>query len=202
MVQPKITVGVCTGGNIRAETVSSLFSNLINMGHQNVAPNLLIQIGGYVAINRNMLVATAIEQGSTHLMFVDADMLFPPDGIMRLLKHNKDIVAANYNVRVDPQSNDAGGPTVKMMVDGVVVSMTGDGVPDSLFKCYGLGTGFMLIKLDVFKKLKKPWFKSVQDKNLVHTTEDIYFCQQANKAGIKIYCDPTIKMGHIGSTVF
>lgn len=203
MVQnPVITIGVCTGGTIRAETVTSLVSNIINLAQDGTPAGLLVQIGGYVDVNRNKIVETAIAAGTTHLMFIDADMIFPDDGIARLLKLDKDIVGANYNIRLDPTAGEFSGPTVKMKVDGKPVSMVSKDFPTKPFKAYALATGFMMIKTDVFKGLNKPYFEAYQDLNGQHHTEDIEFCKRAGEAGFEIWCDPTIKMGHIGSYVY
>jgi hypothetical protein len=198
----QVTIGICSGGTIRAETVASLVSGMINIAQKGLAPNLLIQVGGYVDLNRNKIAQKAIAAGSTHLMFIDADMIFPEDGIYRLLEHDKDIVGANYNVRLDPTSATLSGPTVKMLVRGKPVSLVPGGLPDGLFKCYALPTGFMLIKLACLKKLKFPYFEALIDKKGKHTTEDVEFCRRANEAGIEIYCDPTIEMGHIGQYTY
>lgn len=203
MVQdPKLVVGVCSGGTIRVETVASLYSNLINLAQQNIPPNLLFQVGGYKDINCNVLVEDARKQGMTHIMFIDTDMIFPEDGISRLLSHNKDIVGGNYNVRLDPTSGEFSGPTVKMLVDGKPVSMLAEGFPTELFKCYALPLGFMLVKLPVFDKMLRPYFETHVDNNNKHTTEDIDFCQKANEAGFELWCDPTIRIGHIGSYTY
>lgn len=168
----------------------------------NEVPNLLFQVGGYVDLNRNKLIDEAIKAKATHIMFIDADMTFPPDGILKLLSHKKDIIGANYNVRLDPNSISATGPTTKMKVKGEVVSMLSEGFPTELFKCHAVATGFMLIKLDCLKKLQKPYFDAWIDSNGNHYTEDVQFCHNANEAGIEVYCDPTIKIGHIGNTVY
>lgn len=202
MTTPKLVVGICTGGTIRAETVTSLVSNLINCATNNIPPNLLLQIGGYVAVNRNKIVEEALKQKATHIMFIDADMIFPDDGIMQLLKDDKDIVGANYNVRLDPTSAELSGPTVKALVDGKPVSMLAKDFPTELFKCYAVATGFMMIKAKVFDKIKYPWFVDYQDKKGKHHTEDVDFCRKANEADIEVWCDPTIKMGHIGNYVY
>lgn len=198
---PKVVIAIATGGTIRIETMTSLYSNLINLAEQNIPPNLLCQVGGYKDINCNVLVDNAKKEGMSHIMFVDTDMIFPEDGIARLLAHDKDIVGANYNVRLDPTSGEFSGPTVKMLVDGKPVSMLAEGFPTDLFKCYALPLGFMLVKMSVFDKLKRPYFEShiYNDK---HMTEDIDFCIKANEAGIDVWCDPTIKIGHIGSYVY
>lgn len=193
---------MCTGGTVRAETVVSLMSNMINLAQSDRPPGLLVQIGGYVDVNRNQIVKGAQAAKATHLMFVDADMSFPDDGIARLLAHDKDIVGGNYNVRLDPTSGVLSGPTVKMWVDDKPVSLTKDGLPDDLFKCYALATGFMLINMKVFESVGLPYFEAFQDNDGQHHTEDIDFCRKVNEAGLEVWCDPTITIGHIGSYAY
>lgn len=200
--KPKITIGICCGGTIRAETVISLVSNMIDLAQRDMAPNLLLQIGGYVDFNRNKILETALKAESTHLMFIDADMSFPDDGIYRLLEADKDIIGGNYNVRLDPNSADLSGSTVKMIEKGKVVSLTKDGLPDGLFKCYSVATGFMMINLKAVKKMKYPYFEAFIDKKGMHHTEDVEFCKRANEAILEVWCDPSIKIGHIGSYAY
>jgi GT2 family glycosyltransferase len=166
-----------------------------------MAPNLLFQVGGYVDFNRNKLLQTCLEDKSTtHLMFIDADMIFPDDGIYRLLQHDKDIVGGNYNTRLNPTSKDFSGPTVKMLVDGEPVSMTE--LPKGLFKCYAIATGFMMIKLDAVREMKMPVFEAFTDDKGLHHTEDVEFCKKANEMGLEVWCDPDLEIGHIGQYVY
>ncbi len=201
-MKPKVTIGMCTGGTVRAETFVSTMGSVIQMAQEGYPVGLLVQIGGYVDVNRNKIAEECLKNGTTHLMFIDADMSFPADGIERLLKHNKDIVGGNYNVRLDPTSDVLSGPTVKMLVDGKPVSLTKDGLPDDLFKCYAIATGFMLINTRVFDKLDFPYFEAYQDKTGKHYTEDIDFCKKVNEAGLEVWCDPTIKIGHLGTYAY
>jgi hypothetical protein len=200
--EKSLTLGICSGGTIRAETTAALVQNIIYLAQHDISTTLVIQIGGYVAVNRNTIADIALTNGTTHLMFIDADMIFPPDGIMKLIEADKPVAGANYNVRLDPTSKILSGPTVQMMVDGRPVALEKGGLPEGLFQCYALATGFMLIDLSVFKKLRTPYFVSKQDKQNNHTTEDIYFCQQLYKKGIEIWCDESIKIGHVGSYVY
>lgn len=199
---PRLTIGMCTGGTVRAETVRSLLSNMIQLAQNNLAANLLFQIGGYVDVNRNQIVEEALKVGTTHLMFIDNDMIFPDYGVAKLLQNNKDIVGGNYNSRLSPTSKEISGPVTKMSVDGVPVTMLKQDFPTELFKCYAVGTGFMMINTKVFEKMDKPYFNAVIDKQNKHTTEDIEFCRKAGELGFEVWCDPTLEIGHIGDIVY
>jgi hypothetical protein len=74
--------------------------------------------------------------------------------------------------------------------------------PESVTRCYGLGMGFTLFKMDMFKdkKLPKPFFKTVQKyepgKGVQAYTQDLKFFEEAGKLGYKFACDSRVKVGH------
>ena len=115
-------------------------------------------------------------------------MYFGADALERLIKRDKDIVGAPYNTKSDPPL-----ATHKIQdKETIIEELEGD-----LLKCTGVATGFMLIKTEVFKKLEHPWFMFETD-----IGEDLYFCRKARQAGYDIWCDLSIKIGHIGETIF
>lgn len=199
-----VTVAICTGGTMRSETVTSLVGAMDVIRANGVTAYLAIQIGGYVAVNRNELVETARKNGSTHIMFIDNDQTFKPSAIQRLLDHDKDIVCAPYNARPAPGQQVVS--VVKMLDKNGNLPMDGGNrefeLGAGLTKVGGSGTGFMLIKMSVFDKLKKPYFREWQDENNVHHTEDIDFCTKARKEGFNIWVNPTIPIGHVGTYEF
>ena len=119
-------------------------------------------------------------------MFIDTDMLYENDGIERLLKQNKDIIGGMYNFR-------------RLPIKNIVRDFKGQ---TETFKVSFLPTGFMLVKMSVFDKLEKPYFFYDYDDEHHLDGEDAYFCRKAVKAGIDIWCDPTIKLKHIGQYLY
>ena len=180
-------------GLIKAQTVGSLVRLIKNI---KVDWRVLMAEGSILHVTRERLVKRAIDLGCSHVLFVDSDMEFEPDALDKLLKRDKDIIGVLYNTRGEPKNltvkiHDENGKDIKEIDD------TG------LMKCAAVATGFMLIKTDVFKKLTHPWFfwESTEDGD-VKTGEDMWMCNKARKAGFEIYCDCTIKIGHIGDMVF
>lgn len=187
-----------SGGNIRPQTVTSLLQCFSIFNEEKY---LIFPVGGYPAHNRNKSVQMAREQGATHLMFIDQDMTFPPDGIQKLFYSNKDIILANYNQRGMPLAS-----TLKVVDEsGKMVSRQVESLPKDPFKVWAGGTGFMMVKMPVFDKIPFPWFVSHEkepDETGDFVTEDIYFCEQAHKYGLDVWCDPTIDVGHIGEFIY
>ena len=175
---------------VKTETVSSLFNLEIPF-----EKHLIIATRGYtIAENRNYIVATAIRNGCTHLLFVDDDMVFPPETLRKLLDGDLDI----YGTIAHPR--DITNNTTVVDKEGKIVNR--NNIPKFTFECSHLG-GIFLIKLDIFKHIPQPWFATEADKNGFTTMgEDAYFCKKAIESGYKIWCNPSIKIGHIGDFSF
>lgn len=127
-----------------------------------------LKTGAYVHWHREEMVIAAIEKGSSHLMFIDADLEFPIDGIDKLASLDTDIAYGTYNRKNRNYLERLKNPA-----------------------------GFMLINLEAVKKVALPRFQCE-----FGTGEDNYFCDKARAAGLKVVCDDTIKIKHIGKGVY
>jgi len=153
---------------------------------------LLTVEGPYVQHNRNLLVRTARENECSHLFFMDHDMIFEPDAINRLLAHDVDVVGGAYNIRgILPRE-------LNVWVNEERLAT----LPRELFKADAIGCGCMLIRMSVFDALPFPWFKIEETEDDLQVTEDIYFCNAVRKAGMTVWCDPTIRIGHLGEYTY
>ncbi len=74
-------------------------------------------------------------------------------------------------------------------------------IPNVLQQCNGLGMGFTLFRMSIFKKLEKPWFVTKQSfeygKGVQCYTQDLYAFERMAKAGMKVACDTRVKVGHL-----
>ncbi len=143
---------------------------------------------------RNMLVENALKiPDATHLLMIDDDHVFSPDLVKRMLDHNVDVIGALAFKRND----DFQPCCYRKGEDNHHYPM----LPSVFQEVDVIGTGAMLFKLDIFKdnKLKFPWFETGYDKETPpnHWSVDFNFCIKAKEAGYKIWCDPTIEIGHI-----
>ena len=76
-------------------------------------------------------------------------------------------------------------------------------VPEKLFEVLAIGTGVALIKMEVFETIEKPWFKfNIHDEGYMIEGEDAWFCAQARKKRFRIWCDGSLKIGHIGNYIY
>lgn len=147
---------------------------------------------------RERLAESALELDCSYLFFVDDDMLCPPDLFYKLVANGKDICAALAFTR-----NPDHKPVVYETVEGFDVAAgrrygftkyVMNYPRNQLFECDAVGFGAVLIKTDVFRKIPKPWFTGMEG-----TGEDIALCVKARKAGISVWMDSRIKLGHLGA---
>lgn len=149
---------------------------------------------------RERLAEGALEMGCKYLFMVDDDMLAPPDLFYKLAVHDKDICAALAFTRnpdhkpVIYETMDEGFDYATGTRYGGFTRFVNNYPKNQLVECDAVGFGAVLIKTDIFKKLKKPWFFGMEG-----TGEDITLCIKAKKAGFRVYMDTAIKLGHLGS---
>lgn len=190
----KVTIGICGQENCKVDFAASLVQAV---SKSDFVKRVLFIKGAYIHDNRQKIVQLAAQEDATHLMFIDTDMVFPEDGIKTLLERGKDIVGGCYNKRVFP-------PQTCVMVSfdgGPARLLKPDEVPDEPFEASVVPTGFMLINMDVFRKVPPPHFSfDTLDGKLVG--EDVYFCRKVQKYGVEVWCDPTIRIKHIGDHQF
>lgn len=138
--------------------------------------------GCYVEDNRNGCVEYAMNMEKaggfefTHLLWIDTDMKFPGDALVRLLSHGKDIVGANYRQRTVPYN------FVAVYEDGTDNHILEPG----LHRMRQMPTGLLLTKFEIYRRMGYPWFPA----GLRHQArDDIAFCRKAVEMGYEIWCD-------------
>lgn len=192
---PKVLVGIPNTGSIRIETMTSLVYALQNTP---VQYSFHTPISCYVHMNREEVVKMAIKTGADYILFVDTDMKFDATAISKLLDMNVDIACGHYHQRKFPPTS------VVIQLDPPL-----DKLPEKPIKVRAAGTGFMLIKIGVFQRMKQPWFffepELLNDKFEVEQKavgEDVYFCDKARACGFDIWLEPNVHIGHIGEAVY
>jgi len=187
---PRVAIAVPSGDMVHADFAMA-YAQLC-MASAGLPLQLITVKSSIVAQARNNGVEIARGFGADYIFFLDSDMLFPSTALFRLLLHRKDIVGATYTKRVAPF--DILG--TKLAEQPAVLS--GD-----LLEMQRIPTGCLLIKMDVFEKLSKPYFRFDVDAQGSIVGEDYVFCDRAREAGFRIWCDAVMsrEIGHIGQSV-
>lgn len=155
----------------------------------------------YIDRSRNVCVDLFLGTDCTDLVFIDSDLSFEDDGILKLLEHDKDIVAGVYPYKKDQKD-------FPVTLD---FSRNNNCKDEETGLAYAtrVPTGFMRIQRRVFDKLEAEederniiqYFKTgmVIDGDPNWWGEDTYFCRKCVEAGIEIFVNPYLNFKHIGN---
>lgn len=156
--------------------------------------NFLQAYNGPIDEMRNQLVTEALGSGCTHMIMMDTDMTYHPETITRLLSHRLDVVGALCYRRYPPFE--------PLMMRGEInsyrtITEWKDG---DLVEVDATGTGCLLFDMDIFKRMRPPWFRFRPNPDTEKggiVGEDIGFCSDLKKAGYKIFVDTSVPAGHL-----
>jgi GT2 family glycosyltransferase len=154
---------------------------------------------------RDSAASYAIREGFSHILFLDADMVWPTDTLQKMLAHHdKGIVGGLYVLKHAPHAPVAMGDRFRLDGSNVDQFYHVNPLGADLIPCDVLGMGCTLVPVEVFSKIgPRPWFVyKDDDQGWPVVTEDVPFCLKAKEAGYDIWLDPTVKCGHVGATVY
>lgn len=142
-----------------------------------------------VEVGRNNGVAAAQQIQATHLLFLDSDIMCPPDTLERLLRHEKPVVGATYTKRRGPFD------LTHRELDG-----SPGRIGEGLREVSRLPTGCLLIDMKVFDALAKPYFHVRWKQDGSFISEDNVFCDKAREAGFTCWLDVELsrELQHLG----
>lgn len=194
---------------------------------------------------RNYCADAFLRSDCTHLLFVDADIGFNAQDVLTMLAMADD--ESPYDILCGPYAKKCiTWEKIKYAVDKgladqdpkVLERFVGDYVfnpapgttvvpMDQPFEVLESGTGFMLIKRNVFTKFAEAYpgqsYKPdharsaefdgsreivayfdcpIDPETKRYLSEDYYFCQQSRKIGLKVWLCPWMQLTHAGSYVF
>jgi hypothetical protein len=132
-----------------------------------------------------------------YILTLEEDNTPPPDGLQKLLTsvQEYDAVSGLYwlkgsggcpQIWGDPKQPGTFAPQLP--------------IPDSLQRCNGIGMGFAIWRLDMFRNpgfTFGEWFKTAATPPDGPCTQDLYFCKKAGELGYKFAVDTKVKVGHV-----
>jgi hypothetical protein len=167
---------------------------------------------------RNILTAMFLASECTHLMFIDADIEFNAEDVIKLIRANLPLAVGAYPKKTLPIQY---AINLKVMDPNTGQLNSKNGLVEVL----DASTGFFLIKREVVEKmvLAFPELHLKNDSSIDpklnqhcyalfdtlldpvdnrYLSEDYTFCRRWQQIGGSIWLDPTIKLNHIGSYTF
>jgi hypothetical protein len=135
-----------------------------------------------------------------YMLTLEEDNLPPPDGLLKLYE-SIDTYAAVGGLYWT--KGEGGQPMIYGDPKGILNFVPQVPRVDTVQECRGLGMGFTLFRLDLFRdpKIPQPWFKTLQEWSPEQGgrayTQDLYAFENIAKAGYRVACDTRVKVGHL-----
>lgn len=161
---------------------------------------------------RNLLTETFLKGSTEWLFWMDSDMVFPEDTLVKLFKVAESKQAKmvtgvyyqrkglNYPVLFsrgeDLESGQKTGLNNPRAATNPYVGTFIFPHKDKKepFMAHAAGFGCVLVHRSVLEVMERPWFKFIKGQ----CSEDFYFFVNAQRLGYQLWVEPTIDLGHIG----
>jgi len=156
---------------------------------------------------RNEFASIAITHGFDRVMWIDSDMTFPDDMLIRMAQHHdagKHMVCGLFFKRVTPTE-----PVIYSRQERLTDPTHGEyirPVPytsyprDTLFKVDACGFGAVMTDVALLRAVWDQYGPPFS--YYLNLGEDLSFCWRVKQMGQQIWCDSSIRCGHIGQTIY
>ena len=205
--QDSSTVFICpTRGQVDV-TVVEAWNRLVPVPNQR--RHMLFMKGDEVGVAYNRALETIFNDYRLsrykYVMTMEDDNIPPPDAHMRLLDR----------IQQNPEYDGIGGLYFKkeapfqalLLGDPVRFATTGvfDALPrdprryieeGALVEVNCLPMGCTIYKMDLFRRLPKPWFATIANQH-IRQTQDAMFCETAKWQGARFAVDCGLRVGHL-----
>jgi FkbM family methyltransferase len=189
----RILIAIPTAKYIEPETFKSIYDLKIPAGYK---ADFQYFFGYRVDQVRNLIASHSIDQYD-YIFFVDSDISFPPDTLIRLIAGLDDYTGAIGGLYVQRNEENQ----VEASREGNRFSFSAE--PGVYRDMDWLGFGCCLVDVNAVKSIKYPWFEyhpAIDHANTI--SEDADFCQKLRAAGWQIVLDTRIVCDHHGAKVY
>lgn len=157
-----ILVGIpAYDSKVFANTMVSLFNNIENLRCKGYGISFTAQVkGAYLDLNRNKIVKQFMDGPFTDLLFIDSDIAFEYDAILKVIEKDVPVIGGVYPYR---EIDDAGFP-IDIKLDENKFPVTNFKL--GLIESEHIPTGFMRIQRKTIETLAEKYPHLVDDKGV------------------------------------
>ena len=192
-MSPVLTVGILTRGTVSTSWAIALRNlKLPESTVIHTVPGLPFDHA------RNQLVKRMLKDGSKHILFLDDDVLPPPNAYEKLSVVPSEVVSGLYfkrQGRITPTIYREAHPSPQP----IVIERGGSPIMEVEY----VGGGCLLVHRSVFERLKYPWFEWRVDREDLplpeRVGEDFSFCTKVRQSGLRIFAHLGVRCRHMGN---
>ena len=187
----KLLIAVPALDNIPTRFVQCLTALVQRLYRDGMDVDVKFITGTLVYAARDKLAIHAMQHNYTHVLWLDADMVFDDELLYDLQFAHKDFVSGVARSRRPPY--------VSCLFSDLSAIQRIEEYPRDTFRVAGCGFACVLIKTDILKAVREKYNTCFLP--LIDLGEDLAFCKRASDLGYSIWAEPAAKVGHIGQIV-
>lgn len=184
----KLLIAVPSLDYIHYKFVQSLTNLVRRLNQDGIDNEVHFENGTIIYLERDNLVRYAANNNFTHILWLDADMVFADDIVNKFIASGKDFICGLYLSRHEGRRS--------CVFDDLKRSHRIYDYPDEIFPIEGCGFACV-------------WTKATIPINIMNHEgtcfmpnprygEDLAFCEKVLQYNYQMYCHPGIPIGHIG----
>ena len=187
----KLLVAIPCMDTVPVFFMKSLLDFTKKLTEDGVDYKLAIESGTLIYMARERLAGSAVNQGYTHVLWLDSDMVFEPELLEDLMFSGKDFVSGIAHGRRKPfcsclfKNIDLNHLELWKLED----------YPKDTFEIAGCGMACCLMTTNIIKQVMINFGTAFNP--FPQYGEDLSFCKRAAELGIKMYAEPTVRLGHV-----
>lgn len=185
----KLMIAIPTNDYVHADFMKSLVELTEELTRKRVNFQVKIITATLVYIARERLAQDAINEGFTHVLWLDSDMVFNNAVYEDLMFCEKEFVCGAFVSRRPPY-----GPCVYKSIKQYEIEKVED-FGSKPFRVDGCGFACVLTEVQLLKDVMQHFgycFRPTE-----YYGEDLAFCWRVKQLGREIWCEPTARPGHI-----
>lgn len=187
----RLLIAVPTTDYMHAEFVRSLMKLTEHLQREGIRHETEIVAGTLVYLARDKLACKVINEGFTHILFIDSDMVFDESIVETLRFSGKEFICGAFQSRRPPY-----GPCIYSRLKPLEKIREYGLQP---FRIDGCGMACTMISAEILKEVQSRHGTcfSPEIYDGVKYGEDLAFCWRVKEIGKEMWCDPTARVGHI-----
>ena len=185
----KLLIAVPTTDYIHAGFVKSLVDLTAELNRKKINYKVEILTGTLVYIARNKLANMAVNEHYTHVLWLDSDMVFNDQIVDDLMFCEKDMVCGAFVSRRPPY-----GPCIYTSIRRNEIEKVKE-FGTKPFRVDGCGFACVLTTTELLQAVAQKFGTTFQPTD--YYGEDLAFCWRVGRIGREIWCEPTVRPGHL-----
>lgn len=185
----RLLIAVPTTDYIHADFMKSLAKLMKELQRKKIDFDVELQTGTLVYIARNKLASKAVNDGYTHVLWLDSDMVFSEQIVDDLMFCGKEMVCGAFVSRRPPYGACVYNSIRKNQIEKVKEFGT------KPFRVDGCGFACVLMTAELLQAVMLKFGTAFQPTD--YYGEDLAFCWRVGQIGREIWCEPTARCGHI-----